>query len=82
MARLPGEHPMKSWENGYNERREECPARTYISQRRNVDTVKYATQAGVDWFNNRRLLESIDDIPPADFEHAYSGELETQAVAG
>jgi putative transposase len=25
----------------------------------------------VDWFNNRRLLEPIGNIPPAEFEAAY-----------
>jgi transposase InsO family protein len=35
----------------------------------------------VDWFNNRRLLEPIGDIPPAEFEQAYYDQLEGQAVA-
>ncbi len=26
---------------------------------------------GVDWFNNRRLLEPIEDIPPAECEMMY-----------
>jgi putative transposase len=25
----------------------------------------------VDWFNHRRLLEPIGDVPPAEFEAAY-----------
>ena len=25
----------------------------------------------IDWFNNRRLLEPIGDIPPAEFEQMY-----------
>jgi transposase InsO family protein len=25
----------------------------------------------VDWFNNRRLLSSIGDVPPAEFEAMY-----------
>jgi len=25
----------------------------------------------VDWFNNRRLLEPIGHVPPAEFERAY-----------
>jgi len=25
----------------------------------------------VDWFNNRRLLEPIGNIPPAEFEELY-----------
>lgn len=33
---------------------------------RNVDAVEYATLEWVDWFNNRRLLEPIGNIPPAE----------------
>jgi hypothetical protein len=35
---------------------------------RNVDDVELATQGYVDWFNNRRLLEPVGDIPPAEKE--------------
>lgn len=35
---------------------------------RNVDAVEFATLEWVDWFNNRRLLEPIGDIPPVEFE--------------
>ena len=38
---------------------------------RNVDEVEYATLEWVDWFNNRRLLEPIGDIPPAEYEAMY-----------
>jgi len=38
---------------------------------RNVDAVEYATLEWVDWFNNRRLLEPIGDIPPAEYEAMY-----------
>ena len=48
---------------------------------RNIDAVEYATLEWVDWFNNRRLLEPIGDVPPAEFEQAYYDELESQAVA-
>jgi len=48
---------------------------------KNMDEVEYATLEWVDWFNNRRLLESIGDIPPAEFEQAYYDQLEGQAVA-
>jgi len=48
---------------------------------RSIDAVEYATLQWVDWFNNRRLLEPIDDVPPAEFEQAYYDELERQAVA-
>ena len=42
---------------------------------------KRATLEWVDWFNNRRILEPIGDIPPAEFEQAYYDQLEGQAVA-
>ena len=38
---------------------------------RNLDAVEYATLEWVDWFNNRRLLEPIGYMPPAEFEEAY-----------
>jgi transposase InsO family protein len=30
-----------------------------------------ATLEWVHWFNNRRLLEPIGNVPPAEFEMAY-----------
>jgi putative transposase len=36
-----------------------------------LDDVEYATLEWVDWFNHRRLLEPIGDLPPAEFEAAY-----------
>jgi len=36
-----------------------------------VEGVEYATLEWVDWFNNRRLLEPIGNIPPAEFEMQY-----------
>jgi len=38
---------------------------------RTRDEVEWATLAWVDWFNNRRLLEPIGNIPPAEAEQAY-----------
>jgi transposase InsO family protein len=35
-----------------------------------IDEVEYAVCEWVDCFNNRRLLESIGDVPPAEFEQA------------
>jgi transposase InsO family protein len=48
---------------------------------RSVEAVEYATLEWVDWFNNRRLLEPIGDIPPAEFELAYYRQREAQALA-
>ena len=47
---------------------------------RNIDAVEYATLEWVDWFNNRRLLEPIGNIPPVEFETAYYREREESAV--
>ena len=38
---------------------------------KNIDDVEFATLEWVDWFNNRRLLEPIGDIPPAEYEMLY-----------
>jgi putative transposase len=46
---------------------------------RNIDEVEFATLEWVDWFNNRRLLESIGNIPPAEFEMAYYRQRERSA---
>jgi transposase InsO family protein len=35
----------------------------------------------VDWFNNKRLLEPIGNIPPAELEKAYYEQLESQPKA-
>ena len=48
---------------------------------KNFDAVEYAVLEWVDWFNNRRLLEPIGNIPPVEFEKAYYNELEVQAAS-
>jgi transposase InsO family protein len=48
---------------------------------RNIDAVEYATLEWVDWFNHRRLLEPIGDIPPTELEQAYYRQLEESAMA-
>jgi len=47
---------------------------------RNADEVEYATLEWVDWFNNRRILEPIGNIPPAELEMAYYRQLEESAM--
>jgi len=37
----------------------------------NLDVVEYATLEWVDWFNHRRLLEPMGNVPPAEFEVSY-----------
>ena len=48
---------------------------------RSLKTVEFATLDWVDWFNNRRLLEPIGNIPPAEAEARYYDQIETLAMA-
>lgn len=48
---------------------------------RSYEAVEYATLEWVDWFNNRRLLEPIGNIPPAEAEAAYYAALTPSAMA-
>ena len=50
-------------------------------QWRTIDMVEYATLEWVDWFNNRRLLESIGDMPPAEREIEYYSQQQESTVA-
>jgi putative transposase len=45
-----------------------------------IDDVEYATLEWVDWFNHRRLLEPIGDVPPADFEDVYRRREDSRAA--
>ena len=47
---------------------------------RSFETVEYATLEWVDWFNNRRLLEPIGNIPPAEAEERYYTMLDVVAM--
>jgi len=38
---------------------------------KSLEEVEFATLEWVDWFNHRRLLSSIGDVPPAEFEAMY-----------
>ena len=48
---------------------------------RSFEAVELATLDWVDWFNNRRLLEPIGNIPPAEAEERYYAMLQEQAMA-
>ena len=48
---------------------------------RTMEAVEFATLEWVDWFNNRRLLEPIGNIPPAEAEANYYAEQEPRAMA-
>ena len=40
-------------------------------RRYQLHLVEYATLEWVDWFNHRRLLEPIGNVPPAELEASY-----------
>ena len=48
---------------------------------RGIDAVELATLAWVDWFNNRRLLEPIGNMSPAEKEDEYYRQRESAMVA-
>ena len=48
---------------------------------RSCEAVEFATLEWVDWFNNRRLLEPIGNIPPAEAEERYYAMLDEPARA-
>ncbi|MFV1963472.1 MAG: IS3 family transposase [Acidimicrobiia bacterium] len=47
-----------------------------------LDDVEYATLEWVDWFNHRRILEPIGDIPPAEYEANYYRQTSPAQDAG
>ena len=51
---------------------------------RSLEAVEFATLTWVDWFNMRRLLEPIGDVPPAEYEARYYAQpaeiVESRAV--
>ena len=48
---------------------------------RHIQAVEFATLEWVDWFNHRRLLEPIGNIPPAEAEACYYAQITGQAMA-
>jgi transposase InsO family protein len=48
---------------------------------RSFEAVEYATLEWVDWFNNKRLLEPIGNVPPAEAEKRYYAMLDETPVA-
>jgi transposase InsO family protein len=50
---------------------------------KNLDAVEYATLEWVHWFNSKRLLTPIGDIPPVEYEQMYySGTMFLSVAAG
>ncbi len=48
---------------------------------KNIEDVEYATLEWVDWFNHRRLLEPIGNVPPVEYEMMYYRQLEESTMA-
>jgi putative transposase len=48
---------------------------------RSFEAVEFATLEWVDWFNHRRLLQPIGNIPPAEAEDRYYAMLEPTPMA-
>lgn len=48
---------------------------------RHAEAVEFATLEWVDWFNHRRLLEPIRNIPPAEAEARYYAQIAGPAIA-
>ncbi|MBD3393610.1 MAG: IS3 family transposase [Chitinivibrionales bacterium] len=48
---------------------------------RNLEMVEFATLEWVDWFNNRRLLTPIGDVPPAEYEEIFYQAKEEAVMA-
>ena len=48
---------------------------------RSFEAVEFATLTWVDWFNHRRLLEPIGNIPPIEAEERYYALLDVQKRA-
>jgi transposase InsO family protein len=46
-----------------------------------MEAVEFATLEWVDWYNTRRLLEPIGNMPPAEAEARYYAQLEPVAMA-
>ena len=48
---------------------------------RSFEAVEFATLEWVDWFNHRRLLEPIGNIPPAEAEERYYAAMDDVPIA-
>jgi putative transposase len=48
---------------------------------RSFEAVEFATLEWVDWFNHRRLLEPIGNIPPAEAEQKYYTTMDSLPMA-
>ncbi|MBF0281043.1 MAG: IS1380 family transposase [Zetaproteobacteria bacterium] len=48
---------------------------------RGVDDVERATLIWVEWFNNRRIMRPLGDMPPLEYEELYYRQTEYQKAA-
>src|SRR6267154_1765518 len=48
---------------------------------KSFEAVEYATLEWVDWFNNRRILEPIGNITPAEAEQRYDVAMDQLPMA-
>ena len=58
--------------------------RSFIIHRRgpwkSLQAVEFATLEWFDWFNHRRLLEPIGNIPPAEAEQRYFAAIDQMQI--
>jgi transposase InsO family protein len=47
---------------------------------RNVEHVEWATLNYLDWFNNRRIHESLDYVSPVEFQRAYYDTSKSESL--
>lgn len=48
---------------------------------KSYEQLEHSTFKWVDWFNNRRLLEPLGNVPPVEFEYAYNKQRDGQTLA-
>jgi len=48
---------------------------------RSFEAIEFATLEWVDWFNRRRLLGPIENIPPTEAEQSYYAAMDNLAMA-
>ena len=46
-----------------------------------IEAVEFGTLEWIDWFNNRRVLEPVGNIPLAEAEQRYYAILQQAAMA-
>ncbi len=48
---------------------------------RHLEAVEFATLEWVDWYDDRRLLEPVGNVPPAELEARFDTQTQESAVA-